>query len=572
MKKRITAGTMVIVVLALLLSAVAGGFGIYLRQLDAARQSLHELLSLAQTRYDPADPLGMAEDFHAAAPDKRLTLIAPDGTVLADTGGEVTENHADRPEFKEAAATGWGEITRASATLGCPMLYVAKRFPDGAVGRAAMPLSSVDALVWAGMPPVLLGALAALVLAFALSRSMAGRLVEPLRAVENALREALEGRESAGLEEYRADEELRPILRTLRELTGRLGESLRQVKAERDKAELILDSMDEGLLLLDEEENILAVNRAARELLRLGPEGERGASVLLRGHRLRQGLDTARREGTTVVLDLHDPALGEGELRFFLTPVTGREYGDRPVGAAVLITDVTELKKAERARSEFTANVSHELKTPLTSIKGFSEMLAGGMVKDPTDQQRFLTLIGVEVDRLISLINDVLEISELESVRIREPDETASPLETARETADLLSDQARSKNIAVYVSGDEGLARIAPHRLKELLLNLMENAVKYGKEGGGVEVKTLREGDHMTVTVRDDGIGIPPGALEHVFERFYRVDKGRSRQSGGTGLGLAIVKHIAELCGGTVTVESTLGRGSTFTVTLPAAE
>ena len=570
MKKHFTLGTMLIVALALLISTVAGSFGLYLHQVEDARQDLRSLLDRIDAQEETADPEQIVAAFRLAAPDKRLTLIAADGTVLRDTGGEITENHGDRPEIRQAQAAGWGEATRSSATLGCPMLYVAKKLSNGTVGRVAMPLSSVEAFVWAGIPASVAAALAALVLAFLLSRRLAGELVKPLNAVNAALLEAIHGGETDTLEEFGGDEELRPILRSIGQVVDRLKDSLEQVRAERDKVGLVLDCMDEGLILLDEEGHILAVNRAARELFGLPEEGSGSVPVLLRSRKVSQALARTYRERVPVVEDLSDPALGDRELRLFLSPVTGRQYEGQNVGTSVLISDVTELKKAENIRSEFTANVSHELKTPLTSIRGSIELLSQGMIK-PEDQPRFFTLIHVEVERLISLINDILELSELESAAIDQPGEAASPLETAREVAALLSGEAEKKGITLVTRGEDGLARIAPGRLKELLMNLMENGVRYGREGDSVEVDVSRTGENMVIAAKDDGIGIPEEAQEHIFERFYRVDKSRSRASGGTGLGLAIVKHICELCGGSVRVESELGHGSTFTVTLPVA-
>jgi len=465
MKKRAVTGTMLIVVLSLLLSAAAGAVSLYLRQVDTARQSLRELLEMTDALSEGAGAGEVSAAFRAAAPDKRLTLVAADGTVLADTQGETTEDHAGRPEIRQALESGWGEITRTSATVGYPMLYLAKRFADGTVGRAAMPLSSVDALVRESLPPLLIAAALALVMAWALARRLAAELVRPLNAVGAALREALDGHETASLEAQEVDEELRPVLRRIAQLVEQLRESLRQVRAERDK-----------------------------------------------------------------------------------------------------------VRRAEDVRAQFTANVSHELKTPLTSIKGFSDMLAQGMVKDEADQRRFASMIGVETDRLIALINDVLEISELDSAAIDAPQETASPLAAARQVAELLTPAAEQRGARIEVSGADGEARLPADRLKEVLMNLVDNALKYGKEQGGtVEVTVTREGEEMVLCVSDDGIGIPEEAQGHVFERFYRVDKGRSRRSGGTGLGLAIVKHICQLYGGSVEVRSALGEGSTFTVRLPAA-
>ena len=574
MKRRLTAGTMLIVVLALLVSTAVGVWSLHQREMDTARQSLHELLNMVDAQNQITDPQRALEVFAAAAPAKRLTLISPDGSVLLDTDSGTRENHANRPEFQQALAAGWGEATRPSETVGVPLLYVAKTFTDGVVGRAAMPLSSIDTLVRSGLIPLLIASGVALLLAFLLSGRMARRLLEPLNVVGDALQGVLDGSTTAGeLERYQADDELRPILRYLEKLIGRLGEYLDQVKAERDKVGLILDCMDEGLILLDEGDNILAINRAARELFGL-PEGERdgGIQVLLRGRKIRQAMTEAHQNHTPAVLGFTDPALGDRELRIFLSPVSGRRYEGENVGTSVLISDVTELKKAEGIRSQFTANVSHELKTPLTSIKGFTDMLASGMVASPEDQKRFITMIGVEVDRLIDLINDILKLSELESVTIPQSEERSDVLTIARDTAAFLTPTAKAAEVTLSVDGGPATVAVPQGRLKELLLNLVGNGIKYNEPGGTVHTAVSVRDGQAVIAVSDTGIGIPPEAQSRVFERFYRVDKGRARKNGGTGLGLAIVKHIVQLYGGTLTLESAVGKGSTFTVTLPLAK
>ena len=350
----------------------------------------------------------------------------------------------------------------------------------------------------------------------------------------------------------------------------RLGDHINQIRAERDKVSLILECMDEGLILLDEAGSVLALNRAAKRLFGVGEDSD-GSSVLLltRSRALRQALQTVRADKTPVVLDIEDPAFGERSLRMFLSPVSGRQYEGESVGCSILISDVTDLKRAEGIRSEFTANVSHELKTPLTSIKGFTDMLSTGMVKDPEDQKRFFSMIGVEVDRLIELINDILKLSELESVAIEQCEERADVLEAAKAAETLLSQAAGSAGITLSVAGMPAEAAIPAGRLKELMLNLMENGVKYNEPGGRVDVRVSADERFVTATVSDTGIGIPEEARQRIFERFYRVDKGRARKNGGTGLGLAIVKHILQLYGGSVSVESEPGRGSTFAVKLP---
>lgn len=575
MKKRIIGATLLTVVCALLLSNLVGVLIFRSREMDAARDTLQELLVLMDAQSADTDPQELARQFSQAAPGKRLTIIDTDGTVLADTGAdpEGLEDHGNRPEVESASATGWGEAVRHSDTMGTSMLYVAKRFADGMVGRASMPLSSIDSLVVSSLWSVLIASAAALLLALLLARRTANRVVAPLNAVSQALQGVLDGTGKPGLEEYQSDDELRPILRYIDKLMERLGGYIQSITDERDKVALILDCMAEGLILLDEDGKVLAINRAARTIFGF-PEGEEddGALLLTRSRRLREAIQECQQKHAGVVLDVDALAESARSLRMFVSPVAGRQYEGQPVGTSILISDVTELKKAEGIRSEFTANVSHELKTPLTSIKGFTEMLSSGMVASPEDQKRFITMIGVEVDRLIDLINDILKLSELESVAIDQCSERTDVLEVAKETADLLAPAAREGGVSLSVSGLSAMVAVPRSRVKELLLNLMSNGIKYTEKGGKVDAAIQLKDNQAVITVTDNGIGIPAEAQSRVFERFYRVDKGRARKNGGTGLGLAIVKHIVQLYGGTVALESEVGKGSTFTVTLPLAK
>lgn len=420
MKKQLTTYFFLIAALGIALSSAFGVWSYRQREVASARQTLSELLDLMDAQAYDTDAKGWAEQLRVAAPDKRLTIIAPDGTVLSDTYGAVEENHANRPEFQEALETGWGEAERKSETTGETLLYEAKRFTDGNVGRISMTISSVNGLVLQGLVGFLAAAAVALVLMHLLARKLADRTAQPLEAKQEALEEA--------------------------------GEKLQTV------------------------------------------------------------------------------------------------------------------------RSEFAANVSHELKTPLTSIKGFTDMLSSGMVKDPEDQKRFITMIGVEVDRLIELINDVLKISELESVAMPQPDERADVLEVAQDSKNYLEQTAREAEVTLQVSGKTAQVPVSPGRLRELFLNLMENGIKYNQPGGRVDVTVKEKDGWVTITVKDTGIGIPEESQERVFERFYRVDKGRDRKTGGTGLGLSIVKHIVLLYGGSIHLESASGKGTTITVEFKTAE
>ena len=573
MKKRIIGATLLTVVFALLISNVVGVLMFRSREMDAARSTLQELLELMDAQSAITEPEALMEQFHAAAPDKRLTIIDTDGTVLADTDADASqlEDHNSRPEVIDAERSGWGEAARHSDTLGTSMFYVAKRFADSMIGRAAMPLSSINSLVMSGVWGFLIASIAALLLAFLLSHRTANRIITPLNSVGGALQGVLDGKKTPGLEDLQADDELRPILRYIDKLMDQLGGYIQSITAERDKVSLILDCMDEGLILLDEEGKVLAINRAARTLFGFpeGGEQEDGALLLTRSRRLREAIQDCQEKHSSIMLDVDALTEDARSLRLFVSPVSGRQYEGQPVGTSILVSDVTELKKAEGIRSEFTANVSHELKTPLTSIKGFTDMLSSGMVTSPADQKRFITMIGVEVDRLIDLINDILKLSELESVAIDQTEERSAVLDAAHDTASLLEPSAKAAGVTLAVEGEPVIVGVPMSRLKELLFNLMGNGIKYSENGGTVTTRVHVQDGKAVISVEDHGIGIPEEDQSRVFERFYRVEKGRARKNGGTGLGLAIVKHITQLYGGTVGLESQVGKGSTFTVILP---
>ena len=575
MKKRIIGATLLTVVFALLISNVVGILMFRNREMDAARNTLQELLVLMDAQSAITEPEALAQQFHAAAPDKRLTIIDTDGTVLADTDADAStlEDHNSRPEVAQAEATGWGEAVRQSDTMGTSMLYVAKRFADGMIGRASMPLSSIDTLVMSGAWGFVIASVAAILLAFLLARRTANRIVSPLNSVGIALQGVLDGKKTPGLEGLQADNELRPILRYIDKLMEQLGGYIQSITDERDKVSLILDCMDEGLILLDTEGKVLAINRAARTLFGFSEdEQDDGALLVTRSRRLREAIHDCQEKHSSIMLDVDALTEDARSLRMFVSPVSGRQYEGQAVGTSILISDVTELKKAEGIRSEFTANVSHELKTPLTSIKGFTDMLSSGMVTSPADQKRFITMIGVEVDRLIDLINDILKLSELESVAIDQTQERSDVLEAAKDTASLLEPSAKAAGVTLAVEGASATVAVPMSRLKELLFNLMGNGIKYSENGGTVSTRIAIQDGKAVISVQDNGIGIPKEDQSRVFERFYRVEKGRARKNGGTGLGLAIVKHITQLYGGTVGLESEVGKGSAFTVTLPLSE
>ena len=321
MKKRIIGATLLTVVFALLISNVVGVLMFRSREMDAARSTLQELLELMDAQSAITEPEALMEQFHAAAPDKRLTIIDTDGTVLADTDADASqlEDHNSRPEVIDAERSGWGEAARHSDTLGTSMFYVAKRFADGMIGRAAMPLSSINSLVMSGVWGFLIASIAALLLAFLLSRRTANRIITPLNSVGGALQGVLDGKKTPGLEDLQADDELRPILRYIDKLMDQLGGYIQSITAERDKVSLILDCMDEGLILLDEEGKVLAINRAARILFGFpeGGEQEDGALLLTRSRRLREAIHDCQEKHSSIMLDVDALTEDARSLRLF---------------------------------------------------------------------------------------------------------------------------------------------------------------------------------------------------------------------------------------------------------------
>lgn len=419
-KRKLTVYIFLIAALAVVVSSALGIAIFRDRELDATRQSLRQMLSLMDAEPGGTEVDTLLEQFDQSVPELRLTFIAPDGTVLGDTDADTEEDHSGRPEVEQALTEGWGSDVRRSSTTGITTAYVAYRFADGVVGRAAESVSSVNALVVQGVVGFVLAGVLALVFALALARKLAVDTAKPVEEAQVAVRQ-----------------------------------------------------VDETL---------------------------------------------------------------------------------------------------QSARSEFTANVTHELKTPLTSIKGFTDMMASGLVKDPEDQKRFLAMISVEVDRLTKLVDDILQVTELETVAGALPGEQCDLAQVTRETEKFLEPVARQAGVTMNVSGQAVEGAISADRFKEVALNLMENAVKYNKPGGRVSVTIAEEQGEAVFTVADTGIGIPPESQNRVFERFYRVDKGRSRAAGGTGLGLAIVKHIVALYNGRIQLDSVVGAGTTITIHLPLAQ
>lgn len=509
----------------------------------------------------------------------RITLILPAGEVLGDSLEEPArmENHADRPEIRAALAGGEGRTTRYSFTVQKEMMYVAVPvYVDGKVTgvvRTAMAVTAIDDALRVLYREMALGGLAAVLAAALMSLLIARRISRPLEEMRHGAERFARGELDRRLT-VSGSEEICGLAETMNQMAAHLDDRIRTVSRQRNEQEAVLASMVEGVLAVDLEERILRLNNAAARLLGVRPEQAEGRRIqeVVRKADLQRFVARAlaNREPVEGDIVLRD-AEGERFLQAHGTVLRGAQ--GQEIGALIVLNDVTRLRRLETLRRDFVANVSHELKTPITAIKGFVETLLDGAVANPDDAQRFLQIITRQADRLNAIIDDLLDLSRIE----QEAEKGGIPLARgalrpvleAAVQACSVGAREKSLEVVLHCSG-ELQAQINPPLLEQAVVNLLTNAIKYSGDAGRVVVDAVQFGDKVMIKVQDWGSGISPEHLPRLFERFYRVDKARSRKQGGTGLGLAIVKHIVQSHGGEVVVHSTPGQGSTFTLILPA--
>ena len=485
--------------------------------------------------------------------DCRVTWIAADGTVLYDNrsdSGEM-ENHLQREEVKSALATGSGTSFRYSDTLMQRYIYTARRLEDGTVLRLSAAQNTVPNLVLGMAKPIFL----VIAIAVALSALLAGRLtkniVEPINELN--LDDPLSNREYS---------EIQPLLRRLDSQQNQLRAQSQELRQKKKEFNTVIRSLSEGLVLLSSDGTVLSINPAATRLLEVTPNclgadfgvANRNAEIsalvekALTGEKAEQNV-----------------ALSGGEYLAAASPV---KSDGAVFGVVLLLFDVTQKQKAETLRREFTANVSHELKTPLHAISGYAELMKDGLVP-PKDTQQFALKIYTEAQRMISLVEDTLRLSRLDEGAADMQWTKVDLYETAKSAVQELTGPAELKNVSIRLEGEKNVIEGIPQLVSGIVFNLMDNAVKYNKDGGLVIVRISREGEQAVLTVADTGIGISPEHQERVFERFYRVDKSHSKEIGGTGLGLSIVKHAALILGAAIELDSTVGKGTIITVRFP---
>ena len=559
MTKRIFGGAFIVSLVAII-SAVAMVLGVaYTKEQQLFKRHLEQqamLLAATMENTSPDDDVEslrkLSHDIHGTF-ENRITYIGQDGTVLFDNEADpaTMENHLGREEVVAAKQSGTGTAIRESYTMSEMTVYCARVIGYDCIVRVAGTMDTVAARIAGMWWEVLLVVIIAAMVSLGVAAIVARVVVKPINSID--LKNPDIG------ESY---SEIAPLLHRISEQNHEIDQQIAELTRSRKEFSLITENMSEGFIIIDSRTEVLSYNTAALKILGSDFTGSsRSVLVLNRSEAFRSAVEDAL-AGKRSETDL---TLSEKIYQVIATPAF---TGSSVTGAVMIILDITEKEAREELRREFTSNVSHELKTPLTTIYGISDMLVGGIVK-PEDIPGFAKNIRDEAGRMITLIQDILKLSQLDENTFSDQRERVDLYELAQSAAERLRPQADEKHVTISVTGERseftGIATV----LEEMIYNLLDNAVKYNKQGGRADVDVRSSGDDIVVTVSDTGIGVPADSIDRIFERFYRADKSHSRKIGGTGLGLSIVKHGVSLHGGSITVKSSEGSGTTFTMALP---
>ncbi|MBC8570669.1 sensor histidine kinase [Zongyangia hominis] len=561
------------VVILLVCAVMAGMFAVTKERdiVDNMRESLGIMIGACDTTADGETLAARMKELSGS----RITIVGPDGTVLGDSdeNAQALENHGGREEIKEAKTKGIGVAKRRSDTFLTRMVYVAVKSGDN-IYRMARTNGEVTQTLLGLWPMALVAVGVALAVALLLSRYAANRAMRPLLETVDAVTVQMNPTgDRIGTVDTSSLEEISPLIRTIDEMNEDITRARNKLSTQRDQNRFILDSMEQGLIFVDPGMKVILVNVSARSFL--GEQGEaEGLDFihLTREMKLYDSVSLAVKEGRSCIFDLDLRRTAGAIVEVRVSPVRESWIGGGKAerrGAVVVLTDVTQSRQMDEMRREFVANASHELKTPITSIKGFAELLAAGLVRDDRKAHEYLLRIRDESQRMTSIIEDILKLSSLEAEEYHPPRSQVDLIDVSKEAAEHMAPEAEKAQVAVTVEGENITLTACREDIYQMISNLMDNAIKYNRPGGYVKVRVHRVGDKAKIVVEDNGIGIAPEHQGRIFERFYRVDKGRSRKVGGTGLGLSIVKHVAASLGGEISVRSREGKGTTITITLP---
>lgn len=563
MQKKIYRGTLTIVLISMIILSIIFSYMGYNQYKSGCEEELKSvsrtILSYESNPQNINTTLKNTLDYNI-----RITFIKFDGSVTYDNQKDIAtlENHADRDEVISAMSTGYGEITRHSETLGENTYYYAIKLDNGII-RFSRSIKSILLVFLNTIPLMILIVGVIFIVVTIFSMSLSEMIMQPIKTLVSQF-DIFKNRDSTSLPENEniivEYSELKPIAETIENLNIRTEKYIQDIREQKDRIRLITDNMVEGMIILDEKNNILSVNKSAITIL--NPDFKirenRMFLELTRNKALIDAIDKIKVEkNITTIIDINS-----NHYRAYINRVENIN------GTIILLVDVTETVKAEEVRRDFSANVSHELKTPLTTIKGFGELFENGLLTNIDDIKKYGGMIERESERLLFLINDIIRLSEIEE----KSEKVLSPInlyERAEYSINLLSQKAKTKDITINLIGNDTIVNGHEGYINELFINLIDNSIKYNNDGGSITVKISKNIDSATISVQDTGIGISPQDCERIFERFYRVDKSHSKKIGGTGLGLSIVKHIVAYHNGEISIDSELGKGTTISVKLP---
>lgn len=503
----------------------------------------------------------------------RITVIAPDGKVLIDSESSPSrmENHSNRPEFREAVKSGYGVTTRYSSTLRVRMLYVATRFgpvenPTGVV-RVSEPLSGLEHVLTSIRKAFLATALIAIILAAIASAKLAANITKTIEEVSDKARRLAEGDLTARASAPKTPkDETEALAITFNKMADQLESTVKALTEKQSQMQAIFEKTGNGLILLDSQMRIKMINPAACRMLSVSSADTAGKTVIegTLSHELAALVERVIRTGEPAALDITPPSQEDGAVQSYVTPLESRS------GALVVLHDITAARQLDAVRRDFVANVSHELRNPLASIKAMAETIMLRYKTDPEAPSQFAKSIVDEADRMTFLAEDLLDLARIESGRRVLTPQNVDISELVSAVFERLKPSADRKSVKLVSEVPIGESVFADRdALDQVISNLVDNAVKYNNDEGTVTVGFERVDSNVSISVTDTGIGMPQEDLARIFERFYRIDKARSRESGGTGLGLSIVKHLTESMGGSISVTSKINEGTTFTVVIP---
>ncbi len=516
---------------------------------------------------------------HAQADDSfaelmpRITLIDRKGNVVGESQTDFNhmENHLDRKEVQQALQNKIGEDIRFSSTLRMDFLYIAiPSSQSDIIIRVSVPLERLRRIDSQILVFSLLGMAAGLLISALLAWRFSSGIIKPVKSLTSAEREISDGNYTKRVDIH-SNDELGQLAATFNDMAEKLDKTIADLKDKNLKFDVILNSMTNSFVAVDANLRITHINSIALKFFNIA-KNVIGCNLIevIRNNQISKIAKNTIAANTSSVTEIVSGTPEAGIYRIYASPITSGGVGEENSGCIISIHDITAVKKLERIRTEFVSNVTHELKTPLTSIKGFVETLRSGAVNDPETAEGFLEIIDIEAERLTMLINDILQLSEIEN-NISDKNVTLCDMAgIIQEVISILRVSADKKGISIISEASSGIMlRVNRDRIKQMLINLVDNAIKYNVPNGSVCIKASKNDGILTLSVEDSGIGIDPIHHSRIFERFYRVDKGRSRSMGGTGLGLSIVKHIVNLYNGDISVDSEPGKGTRFIVQLP---